>query len=117
MLPGEIQAITFDCYGTLIDWERGIADYVAPMLQRTQIEPAEWVERWEKIQLQMLVPYRPYRARTSIATRGELVNSTARGGAWSGYWSARSRLRRKRRLEELSMRSESGTGNLIDVGE
>jgi 2-haloacid dehalogenase len=68
---GEIAAITFDCYGTLIDWERGIADYVAPMLARTQVTPDEWIARWEKIQFQMLVPYRPYRdilARSYDAT-------------------------------------------------
>ncbi len=66
-----ISAITFDCYGTLIDWERGIADYVAPILSRTRVTPAEWIERWEKIQFQMLVPYRPYRdilARSYDAT-------------------------------------------------
>ena len=26
--------ITFDCYGTLIDWERGITDALLPLLPR-----------------------------------------------------------------------------------
>jgi 2-haloacid dehalogenase len=71
MDAGEIKAITFDCYGTLIDWEAGIRAYVAPMLARTQITPEQWLARWEHIQFQMLVPYRPYReilARSYDAT-------------------------------------------------
>jgi 2-haloacid dehalogenase len=28
------EALTFDCYGTLIDWERGILDAVRPILRR-----------------------------------------------------------------------------------
>src|SRR5262245_58828970 len=27
-----IEWVTFDCYGTLIDWERGIADALLPLL-------------------------------------------------------------------------------------
>jgi 2-haloalkanoic acid dehalogenase type II len=70
-IPGDIKAITFDCYGTLIDWEKGIRDYVTPILARSRITPEEWLERWEKIQFQMLTPYRPYReilARSYDAT-------------------------------------------------
>jgi 2-haloacid dehalogenase len=69
--PGEIKAITFDCYGTLIDWEAGLRAYVTPLLTRTKVTPDEWVERWERVQFQMLVPYRPYReilARSYDAT-------------------------------------------------
>jgi 2-haloacid dehalogenase len=60
--PTAIHAITFDCYGTLIDWEAGVRDYVAPILGgHRDVTPAQWVERWERIQFQMLTPYRPYR--------------------------------------------------------
>ncbi len=63
--PATISAITFDCYGTLIDWEAGVRDYVAPILEqsshRGRVTPAEWVQRWERIQFQMLTPYRSYR--------------------------------------------------------
>jgi 2-haloacid dehalogenase len=69
-----IEAVTFDCYGTLIDWEAGVREYVAPILARSSrrdVTPEVWVERWEKIQFQMLVPWRPYReilARSYDAT-------------------------------------------------
>jgi 2-haloalkanoic acid dehalogenase type II len=68
-----IQAISFDCYGTLIDWEAGIRGYVAPLLARATpsrqdqadrrpvVTPDAWLERWERIQFQMLKPWRPYR--------------------------------------------------------
>ncbi len=65
--PQAIEVVSFDCYGTLIDWEAGIAEYVAPRLARAQADEArlptvaEWVARWERIQFQMLRPYRPYR--------------------------------------------------------
>ena len=32
--PTSIKALTFDCYGTLIDWERGIGDILHPWAQR-----------------------------------------------------------------------------------
>jgi 2-haloacid dehalogenase len=67
----QIAAITFDCYGTLIDWEAGVMAYVTPLLQRTPVTPRQWLERWERVQLQMLTPYRPYReilARSYDAT-------------------------------------------------
>ncbi len=33
-------ALTFDCYGTLIDWESGIVDALRPLLQRCAPAPA-----------------------------------------------------------------------------
>jgi 2-haloalkanoic acid dehalogenase type II len=62
--PSTIAAITFDCYGTLIDWEAGVRDYVTPILalsSQRDVTPEAWVKRWEHIQFQMLRPYRPYR--------------------------------------------------------
>ena len=71
--PARIRAVSFDCYGTLVDWQAGIHAFVAPLLARAmpsrheqsearpQVSPQAWVERWEKIQFQMLRPYRPYR--------------------------------------------------------
>jgi 2-haloalkanoic acid dehalogenase type II len=73
--PTSLRALTFDCYGTLVDWEAGIRDYVAPRLARSRaqprVTPEEWVSRWERIQFQMLRPWRPYReilARSYEAT-------------------------------------------------
>ena len=30
--PDAYSALTFDCYGTLVDWQRGIVDYLQPVL-------------------------------------------------------------------------------------
>ena len=71
--PATLRAVSFDCYDTLIDWEGGIRDYVAPLLARVapsrreqsearpEVTADEWVARWERIQFQMLKPWRPYR--------------------------------------------------------
>jgi 2-haloacid dehalogenase len=71
--PTRIRAVTFDCYGTLIDWEAGIRAYVAPILQRKmpsrheqpdlrpRVTPDEWLARWEPIQFDLLRPYKRYR--------------------------------------------------------
>lgn len=32
------QALSFDCYGTLIDWERGIVDALRPWVERSGVE-------------------------------------------------------------------------------
>jgi len=63
--PASIRAVTFDCYGTLVDWDAGIRAYVGPLLERAaragkRVEPAEWIARWEGIQFAMLGTYRPY---------------------------------------------------------
>jgi 2-haloacid dehalogenase len=58
------QVITFDCYGTLIDWEAGATQYISEILARTKCAlPVEKVfELWEKIQFGYLRdPYEPYR--------------------------------------------------------
>ncbi len=62
--PSTISALTFECYGTLIDWRAGIAAYIAPILAQSSqrdVTPEQWIARWERISLQMLTPYRPYR--------------------------------------------------------
>jgi 2-haloalkanoic acid dehalogenase type II len=58
-----IRAITFDCYGTLVDWEAGIHRYAARLLERKRagVPPEEFYERWEAHQRAMLTPYRGYR--------------------------------------------------------
>ena len=32
--PRDVQALTFDCYGTLIDWETGLRAYLRQLLDR-----------------------------------------------------------------------------------
>ncbi len=36
--PGRFRLLTFDCYGTLIDWERGIAEALVPVARSHGIE-------------------------------------------------------------------------------
>lgn len=41
MRLSEFSALTFDCYGTLIDWERGMLDALGPWRQRTGVAADE----------------------------------------------------------------------------
>lgn len=56
--------ITFDCYGTLIDWESGARDYLGGVLERkgspVDLESFYW--RWYANEVRTLAPpYIPYR--------------------------------------------------------
>jgi 2-haloalkanoic acid dehalogenase type II len=59
-------ACTFDCYGTLIDWEGGLGSFLYDFALRSR-EPDPppgrvLRERWEAIQFDVVTgPYRPYR--------------------------------------------------------
>src|SRR6266568_2834996 len=59
------KAITFDCYGTLIDWERAIQQFFAESLDSKGIgyvDPQTLQEEWEEIQFRYIQEqYRPYR--------------------------------------------------------
>ena len=59
------RAITFDCYGTLVDWQAGIRAWAAALLQRkgaeASVTPDEVYKRWEEHQFALLTPYRGYR--------------------------------------------------------
>ncbi len=60
----DVEWITFDCYGTLIDWERGICGYFDSLLAKKAMsgEPRDILEAWEPIQFQMIQrPWQPYR--------------------------------------------------------
>jgi len=37
----DFEAVTFDCYGTLIDWETGLADAFRPVLRAHRVEAAD----------------------------------------------------------------------------
>jgi 2-haloalkanoic acid dehalogenase type II len=58
---------SFDCYGTLIDWEGGLASFLYDFALRQGDEPDENGDalrrRWEAIQFNLIQgPYRPYTA-------------------------------------------------------
>src|SRR5262245_13049467 len=64
-MPAPIRAITFDVYGTLVDWEGGVRSWAQRMLARKQaqdrITPGEFFKLWEQHQFALLRPYRGYR--------------------------------------------------------
>jgi len=58
---------TFDCYGTLVDWEGGAASFLYQLATREgdpDPGPGQVLrDRWEELQFELLGgPYRPYRA-------------------------------------------------------
>src|SRR5437899_12661643 len=59
------KAITFDCYGTLIDWESAIQQFFAQSLASKgfrDVEPLTLQAEWEEIQFNYIQEqYRPYR--------------------------------------------------------
>ena len=69
----EISYLTFDCYGTLIDWETGILDEVVPMLARYGVTAPE--EEILRLYAQFEAEeergeYRPYREiLTAVSAR------------------------------------------------
>jgi 2-haloalkanoic acid dehalogenase type II len=70
--------ISFDCYGTLIDWERGATAALASLLRRHGVtrDVAGAFVRWEQLQREWIQPpYRPYRevlARSAWALMREM---------------------------------------------
>ena len=56
--------VTFDCYGTLIDWEAGILDYVRRLMMKKKVHRpvGTFLKVWEPIQFQMIQrPWQSYR--------------------------------------------------------
>ncbi len=55
--------VTFDCYGTLIDWERGILAALTPVLKRhgVDVEPEHILRLYARFEVgQEAGPYQPY---------------------------------------------------------
>jgi 2-haloalkanoic acid dehalogenase type II len=66
MAGAKIRVATFDCYGTLVDWEGGVAAFLYDLALRhgeQRLEPGSALrERWEAIQFELIQGlYRPYR--------------------------------------------------------
>jgi 2-haloacid dehalogenase len=60
-----VKALTFDCYGTLVDWEGGLGTFLYDLARRSgdrDPEPGRDLrERWEEIQFELVTgEYRPY---------------------------------------------------------
>jgi 2-haloalkanoic acid dehalogenase type II len=65
---------SFDCYGTLIDWEGGLGSFLYDFALRHEELPSENGDalrrRWEAIQFELIQgPYRPYKAILSDSLR------------------------------------------------
>ena len=65
MTAGRPRVATFDCYGTLVDWEGGVASFLYQLARRRgDPEPGPGMalrDRWEEIQFELLGgPYLPY---------------------------------------------------------
>jgi 2-haloacid dehalogenase len=67
-----IQAITFDCYGTLIDWETGLLSALRPILQAhgQQLSDAQILEIYAELEPQAQTPYQSYRRVLSDVVHG-----------------------------------------------
>ena len=64
---------TFDCYGTLVDWEGGIGAFLYALLLREGVDQPppgrDLRERWEAIQFELIQgEYRPYKEIIGAAT-------------------------------------------------
>lgn len=75
---------TFDCYGTLVDWEGGLASFLYALALEFEDPEGENGEtfraRWEAIQFDIIQgPYRPYKEVLAESLR---VWMTERGYPW-----------------------------------
>ena len=67
------EALTFDCYGTLIDWETGLTEAFRPVFRARGLEPDpdHVLERFAVHEASAEAgPYRPYRHVLAAALRG-----------------------------------------------
>ena len=79
-----IRVATFDCYGTLIDWEGGVGAFLSAVALKHgdwRPEPGRVLrERWEAIQFEIIRgAYRPYKAVLAESLRAWM---TERGFPW-----------------------------------
>jgi len=69
----EIKLLSFDCYGTLIDWEAGILDGLRAFREENSIPASddELLERYGRIESNIQAgPYKPYRGILVEVMRG-----------------------------------------------
>ena len=53
MRLSDFKALSFDCYGTLIDWETGLAEALEPLRQRTGATTAELIDAFGPVEHQV----------------------------------------------------------------
>lgn len=69
---GRFQALTFDCYGTLIDWESGLLGVLRPMLrsQGRELSDTEILKIYGELEPEAQSPYQSYRQVLADVVRG-----------------------------------------------
>lgn len=69
---GHFRALTFDCYGTIIDWESGILSALRPILQRhsKSVDDARLLELYGDLELKAENPYQSYRKVLQTVVHG-----------------------------------------------
>jgi 2-haloacid dehalogenase len=50
MILSDFKVLSFDCYGTLIDWEAGMLDALRPLRERSGIGPDELLEAYGSVE-------------------------------------------------------------------
>jgi 2-haloacid dehalogenase len=73
MLPfSRYQYLTFDCYGTLIDWETGIFSALRPILRshKKNIDDSRLLELYGDLEMRAEQPYQCYREVLQAVVRG-----------------------------------------------
>jgi 2-haloacid dehalogenase len=93
-----IRALTFDCYGTLIDWLGGVRRAVAAMPSLDGCNTGRLLKDRENVELEMLAgPYRPYRDVLAISMaraarfqerepgESEITSFAASMGTWEPF--------------------------------
>ena len=107
MDPNRFTHLTFDCYGTLIDWETGILAALLPLFQRRGVTPEQILQRYvfHEARLEGMAwrPYRQVLAEVSVAmaadfqtelTEAEAVSLTESVANWPPFTDTVGALRR-----------------------
>jgi 2-haloacid dehalogenase len=96
--------LSFDCYGTLIDWERGILDALKPL--HTSTPDAELLRRYGDVEAALEArPYRPYRDILQDAAAGFGMSSRFALEDWAPFPDTAEALRRLGRRYKLAILS------------
>lgn len=67
------QWLTFDCYGTLIDWEGGIRGFFSTLPGANKLDTETLLAEWEEIQFRMIAGgYKSYRGILAASLRKTL---------------------------------------------
>lgn len=120
--PARIEAITFDCFGTLIDWEAGILSVLRVLCERYGVRPApadaDLLTLYARLEARAEDgPYRPYREvlaevaggvaselgfRLAAADRSLLADSMAEWPAFADTAASLRALKQRFRIGVLS---------------